>query len=321
MSGMLSQIGFAPEVTYGTRVAPTRFFDFVSEAVKLDMQRIDSKAVRAGSGFQRVDRRVNNAKGATGEVELEVSSAGFGILLKHIFGAVDAGATPEDGTTSKVWTFTMADAPGSLTCQIGRPDVTDVVRPFDYLGCTIPSAEFSCDVDGLLMLKATLDARQEVTGQSLATQSIPAGTLFSYVSGTITLGGTPIDVTTWSTKIDRTTKVDRYYVGTPLKKVPLRNGMFSATGNIECDFDGMTHYNAFVAGDVAELVVRFETLEDIETGVKGALEFTCSAIQFDGETPTVGGPELLTQPLPFTVLDNGTDEPISVAYTTLDTTP
>ena len=29
-----NQIGYAPEVTYGTRVAPTRFLDFTKESIK-----------------------------------------------------------------------------------------------------------------------------------------------------------------------------------------------------------------------------------------------------------------------------------------------
>ena len=41
--------------------------------------------------------------------------------------------------------------------------------------------------------------------------------------------------------------------------------------------------------------------------------------RFSGETPVVGGPGILEQPLPFDILNVGSGETITIAYRTTDT--
>jgi hypothetical protein len=49
---------------------------------------------------------------------------------------------------------------------------------------------------------------------------------------------------------------------------------------------------------------------------------SCPDIRFDGETPTVGGPEMLEQSLPFKVVDDSeADGPVVITVVNTDTAP
>jgi hypothetical protein len=68
-----------------------------------------------------------------------------------------------------------------MTMQVGTPDVSGTVRPFDYTGCKITDWEFDAGLDALLMLNLGIDAQNEDTAQTLATASYPSAfELFHY---------------------------------------------------------------------------------------------------------------------------------------------
>jgi hypothetical protein len=52
-----------------------------------------------------------------------------------------------------------------------------------------------------------------------------------------------------------------------------------------------------------------------------ALEFTAASVRADGDTPTVSGPDLLTQPLTLKATDDGTDPVAQFVYRTTDAAP
>src|SRR5487761_1382902 len=194
LTGIDGQFGYAAETgNYGTYLAPDHFVEIVSEALALQVDRISSSGIRAGSRVARSDRWVANKKGAAGNLSFEVASKGFGLMLKHWLGAV-ATTVPVGGTTSKTHTATIADMTGlSLTLQVGRPDNTGVVRAFSYPGCKILDGELTNAVDGILMFNPTIDGHDEDTTQTLAVATYPtASELLSFVGGTVTIAGTAV---------------------------------------------------------------------------------------------------------------------------------
>jgi hypothetical protein len=318
-SGISSQLGMSEETTYGTGVTVTRFMEFLKESMKLNIDRIESKGLRAGTRTQRADRWKPNRKGCEGSIDLEVASVGFGLWFKAAFGAV---ATAAAGTTGKKHTFTLGANAPSYTVQVGRPSTDGTVQPFTYLGTRVKGAELSCDVDGFLSLTLDCDAQDETTGTALATASYPtAQEVFAFTQGIVTFGGAPIDVTKFSVKIDQGLNVDRYYIrGNPLKKQPMA-GYATVTGEIDMTFDSLADYTRFTAGTTGALVATF-TGATYEAGQNFKVVITCPAVRFDGDTPNVDGPDILTLSLPFTAMDDGTTgAPISLDYYTTDTLP
>jgi hypothetical protein len=321
-SGIAAQIGFAAESTWGTRVAPTRFLEFVTEGFQLSIERIESRSIRAGNRVLRSDRWVADRRGASGQVEWEVATRGFGLLFKHMLGAV-ATSTPGGGVNTRDHTATLGDMDGlSLSIQVGRPDVGGTVRPFDYTGAKITQWEISSGVGGLLALRTTFDARDEDTAQTLATASYPTGqTLLSYVGGTVIVGGSQMDLTEFSLQGSNGLKTDRHLIrASTLKKEQVPAEMVDLSGSLSAEFENLTPYNRFVNGTIASVVAKWEG-PIIEASLKYHVEITLPAVRFDGETPTVGGPDIVPQSLPFRVLNDGTNPPISIVYRTDDTTP
>ena len=76
MSGFLGQLGVKAEATYGTGVTVDRFFEFDSESLAVEVGRVESSGIRAGTRAMRSDRRVPYVIGAGGSVEMMVLSKG-----------------------------------------------------------------------------------------------------------------------------------------------------------------------------------------------------------------------------------------------------
>lgn len=319
-SGIGAQLGFATESTWGTRVTPTRFLEFVTEGINLSVDRIESKAVRASNRVMRSDRWVAGARSAGGPIEWEVSSNGFGLLFKHILGAI-AITTPVGATLTRDHTATLGDFDNlGMTVQIGRPDVNGTVRPFEYRGAKVTDWELSIAANGLLMLKTTIDAVDEDTSQALATVSYPVSqSLLSYVGGTITIGGPSVDVSDFNVHGSNGLKTDRRLIrNATTKKEQIPHDLTGLSGSITAEFEDLTAYSRFVNGTVATITALFEGAT-IEGALKYGVLVTLPACRFDGDTPNVGGNDILPIKLPFKVLNDGTNPPISIRYRTTDT--
>lgn len=318
-TGLAAQLGFVPETTYGTYAVPTVFPEFVSESMKLNIQRMESKGIRAGQSIARSNRRVLNRKGAGGDLVFEVAGEGFGKLFKHMgFATV---AAPVAAGTGYQQSLTLGDANGlSMTIQVGRPGVGGTIRPYSYLGSVFTDWEFTCDVDDFLMLKLGVDSRDESTADALATASVPEAELLTYLGGVITVDGSAVDVTKFSLKGERKLKDDRYFVnGSSLKKAPLLNDLMAIGGSIEIEHDDLDLYDVYRSGADVAFTATF-TGPEYDTGFPFKVDITIPAIQIDGDTPNVEGADVVMQTVPFTVVDNGTDEPITLDYYTTDAT-
>jgi len=318
-SGLWAQIGYAPEVTYGTYVAPTRFLEFNEESLKLDAQRIESGALRTANRVTRSDRWIANRKGAAGSVSHEVHSKGFGLLFRHCLGS-SAITTPATGVNTRDHTNTLGDdANLSLTCQVGRPDTAGTSRPFNYLGCKVTEFELSNSVDELLMLSMELDANDEETTSALGVASYPASDeLLAFTGATITIGGSQYDVEDIAIKVSKGLNTERYFLrNNSLKKQPFAAEMAEITVEMTGEFESLTRYAAYQTGAMAQIVATWEG-SVIEAALRNSVICTLPLCRLDGETPTVGGPDILKQPLQFKALWDGATSPITIVYRTTD---
>lgn len=304
-----NQIGFADETTYGTRVAPTRFLDFVSEGIARQQNFRQSQGLRKG---QKVLRSINQSavnKGANGPLVMDLGLNGFGLILKHVFGA----APVITGTGPYVFTYTLGDGAGlSLTTQVGKPTPAGVVQPHDFLGCKFADATISQALDAYAQLQLTVDANADVTNQTLATASYPAAQeLLHDGQLTITANGTEFDSKSSSLKIDRNLDLARYFMrSSTLKKEPLAQGLWPVTGSLEGEFLDFTTYTQFTGNTIMPIVFTW-------TGATGSLAITMPSCRLEGPKPVTAKPGILDAPTPFSVVNGGT-EPITAVYTTTD---
>ncbi|MFN2384137.1 MAG: phage tail tube protein [Gemmatimonadota bacterium] len=320
-SGLSAQLGIVDESTYGTPVTVTRFYEFISESLKCEIERIESAALRSGTRVQRSDRWAAGKKNVGGDIEMELANKSFGLWWKHIMGGVatsqpDAGGNP----TVYLYTFTPGDLPVGLTAQVGRTDIGGTTRAFTYHGCRVAEWALDAAVGEIAKLTMTILGEDEDTATALATASYPSTlALMTFVQGTLSLAGSAYDVSSIKIGGNNGLSDDRYFLGSQLRKSPLEAGMRTYTGEIASEFTDLTAYNRFVNGTEAALLLLFQGAT-ISTTYKYECKLTCN-VRFDGETPRVEGADIIKQPLAFKCLGNTSASAIQIDYQTTDTTP
>ncbi len=313
-SGISASLGLAPESVYGTYVAPTKFYEFVSESLALNIDRIESSGIRADSRVMRSDDWTPGNSWIEGDIELELSTKNWAFLFGHILGGtvVTTGAGPYVHTYSGPGSLTGK----SLSAQIGRPSTDGTVRAFSLAGCKVNSFELSCDV-GTDPVPCTLGivGKSETTATALTTPSYTSSNdIFAYTHGAVTVGGSSVPVKSATVTIDTPMDSERFYIGQPTISEPLENDIRDITGELTMDFASLTQYALFTGGSEAAVVLTF-------TRGTNVISFTFNA-RFDGATPEVGGRDLLELPLSFKALASSTDaSALTIAITSSEATP
>lgn len=325
--GLSSQFGMVDEPTFGTSPTVTRFLEFNNETMQRSVARIDSSGLRVGRKVLRSSQWVQGKTNVTGDVEFEWQQQGMGLLLKHMLGTI-ASSQPNAGSNPTVWEHkaTVGQLDGkSFTAQIGAADAGGVQRAFTYAGCKVAKWSLDVAIDGLLLVKPTIDGISESTGVALAAATYAAGSFpLSFLGATITLpGGATGLVSKFNLTGDNGLKVDRYYMAgsQTTKKEQLESTLRPYTGSLDVEFGDLTAYNLFVNGTVGAMTAFF-TGANISGAYNYALEVTLPAVRFDGSGPDVSGPGIIMQMLPYVCLDDGSGSGgVQMVYRTTDTAP
>ena len=153
-------------------------------------------------------------------------------------------------------------------------------------------------------------------------------TLFGFNNGSLIAGGTTattgglytntggqVVANVTSVTISGKNAVDtgRFSLGSSIRSEQLDNGWAEYTADVEVEYSGRAFYDAYAADLQIDLQLTF-------TSPGGnVLTITAPAgFQDDGATPNVGGPDLITQKLKFTLLDDGVNGPIQAVYVSTD---
>ena len=318
-TGIAGQLMVKAESAYGTPVVVDRTYEFVSEGIDVDVARVDGMMI-GGGRFLRNDRTKTYIRGARGPVDFIVLNKNFGLLFEHAIGQ----NTVTGASANKTHTI-IPDANAlqgkSLTLQVGRPDVAGTVQPFTFEGGKITEWELKCAVDGPLHFVPTFDFENVVTATALASPSyVATQEMFIFTEGALTIGGSSVFVKDASIKGNNGLNTDRRGL-TNTKREPLAQGIVDyLTGTLACEFENLTAYAALVAGTQAQLVLTFTMATVIPTtAAPFSMTVTIPKIQYTGETPKVGGPEVVQQNLPFRALYDGSNPMITIAIVTSDT--
>lgn len=333
MSGLKGSIGLAAESTYGTYVAPTRHHEFKSEGLKKVKNTVQGGGIAAGRLAQLgVRRRVPTFAGE-GPITLEVPTHKFGLLLAHALGS--SGAPVQQGaTTAYLQTHTLGDNTGKyLTVQKGAPDASGTVRPYSFLGGKVRSIEFTCGNSGddqILQATAEFDFQDVTEAQSLAAPSYVSGaTVYDFGQMSVKLGAAGAatgseasvsSVTKMSLKLERGMAQDRYYAGAAGKKAePISSDWVKVSGTIDADYVDKTLFaDRFAADSYSALIWEF-TGANIAGANNYLIRFKVPMIFLDGDSPMVGGPDILRTSYPFVAQLDGTNPLMTVEYQSTDT--
>ena len=331
-AGLSAQLGFAAESTVGTIVTPTKFVEFNSETLSLQKNIVQGQGLRAGIQYPRRSRRAYTTKGAGGTVNLDVGTRTMGLLFKQMLGAASSALL--SGSTYRQ-IHTPGDLTGvSLTLQKGVPQTNGTVKPFTYNGCKVSAWELACTVGDILRLQLTLDAWNETTATGLATASYVNSDVFHFAQGALVLGGTVSTASGLASVSGGTTvaevtgatingtnplKNDRFYFGSAgIKAEQLENDYRTVGGTLNAEFvNQATIYDVMAADTATALKLTFTG--SASGGVTPRLEVLIPSISFDGDSPQVGGPDVVSLNAPFTGLYDGTNAAVQIVYETADT--
>jgi Phage tail tube protein len=322
-SGLGAQLGIAAESTYGTYVAPTKFIEFTKESVVLRKQTAQSAGIAAGRLLPLSSRRVLTTQDAGGTIELEVPNKAFGLVLQALMGTT---VTPvqQAVTTAYLQTHTLADTAGkSLTVQKGVPLTTGTVTDKTFVGCKVISAEFSCEVSGMLTCSLEIDGKNCDETQTLAVASYSNMSPFHFGQMAVKTGSFGSEaardgVRKVSVKIERPQATDRYYAGQAgLKKEPISNDQVKITGSLETDYVDTTIDDLHASDAATSLVWEFIG-PIIASTYAETFRITLPAVRFDDGPPQVEGFDVIKPTFNFTGLYDGTNQP-KIEYMSTDT--
>jgi hypothetical protein len=323
-SGLGAQIGIAAESSYGTYEAPSKFIEFTKESLVLKKTTAQSAGIAAGRLMALSSRRVVTQKEASGSIELEVTNKAMGLILQALMGTTVTPAQQE-ATTAYLQTHTLADTAGkSLTIQKGVPLTTGTVVDKTFVGCKIISAEFSCEVGGMLMCTIEFDGKDCDETQTLAVASYPVMSPFHFgqmalKTGTYASEAALDGVRKVSVKIERPQAVDRFYANqSALKKEPISNDLVKITGSLEMDYVATTVDDLHTSDGATAMVWEFVG-PTIETTYAETFRIKLPAVKVDDAPPTVEGFDVIRPTFNFTALYDGTNA-VAIEYVSTDTT-
>ncbi|MEV8354622.1 phage tail tube protein [Streptomyces niveus] len=311
-SGLGAQLGIAPEVTYGTFVAPTKFVEFTKESVVLKKTTAQSAGIAAGRLVPLASRRVVTQREAAGSIEMEFTNKAMGLLLQSLMGT---SVTPvqQAATAAYLQTHILADSFGkSLTIQKGVPLTTGTVTRKNFKGCKVVSAEFSCEVGGMLTVSFEIDSKDCEETSVLATASYPSMAPFHFGQMGISFGDFGAEtardgIRKMTLKIERPMATDRFYANSSaLKAEPITNGQVKISGSIERDYVS-TDLDDLHTSD-ATTSLRWEFIgPEIAPTYNERVSFLIPAVKFDDAPPAVEGFDVVKNGLSFTGLFDGTN--------------
>lgn len=324
-SGLGSSIGLAPEATYGTYVAPTKFLEGTLQ-LNRDISTYQGGGMAAGQTVQRGSRRKVASERVEGTLDVGVQSLGMGNLLNGLMGA-NTLTTPAGGTTSRLQTHTLGDTFGKMyTIQAGVPQVNGTVVPYSFLGSQIVSGEFSCETGGGLTAKFNIAAKKADGAQTLAAPTYPNANDFHFAISTLKLGTlgaeTLVDgVKSVSVSIQRPKHPGGPYMGGGgFRSQGVLNDWTKISGSITADFLDKTSFaDRFLNDQSCALVWEFVG-PTIEATIKETFRIKIPLIFFEGDLPAASGPDVVSTTFKFTGLFDGTNSAVTIEYQNTETT-
>ncbi|MEU6702535.1 phage tail tube protein [Streptomyces wuyuanensis] len=322
-AGIGATLGIAAESTYGTYVAPTKFYEFGKEGLVLKKTTATSSGVAGGQLMPRASRRVVTQREAAGSIDMEVVNKTFGLWLQALMGT---SVTPvqQAATAAYLQTHTLADTAGkSLTIQKAVPLTTGTLTDKTFVGCKILSAEFSCEAGGMLTCTLEFDGKNVDETQTLAAASYQNVSPFGFHQMAVKTGTysseTALDgVRKMSLKIERPQDTGRFYAGQAgLKKEPITNDQVKVTGSIEMDYVATTVDDLHTSDGATSLVWEFIG-PNIASTYDETIRFKVPAIKIDDAPPVVEGFDVIKPKFGFTGYFDGTN-PVAIEYMSTDT--
>jgi len=124
-----------------------------------------------------------------------------------------------------------------------------------------------------------------------------------------------------SVKLTRPLDLERYAIDVaPFRNEPLQNAVTQPSGSFGVEWlSAETYYAAYQADTATSIELQFLGPAIGSGSDFSTLSVLCANIRLDGDSPSISGPAVLEQVVPWSVFDDAVDNIIQATYWTLDT--
>lgn len=326
-SGLGASAGIGIESAYGSYAPATRWYPFEDEKFDVERKYSEAKAIVAGSLVKQAQQTVLLTQMVKGSLKMPVVNSGMGLLLEAILGTMSAPV--QQGTTAAYEsTGSIGSTVGkSFSVQIGRPQTNGTITPFSYLGCKATSMDLSIEAGNVAELSTEWVGQQMVETETLVAPvfGTPDPIVFSFQGSTLSAGAIGSEtvmgnVRKASIKVARKLDEARFYLGgNGLLAEPIEDDFVDITGDLTVDFTNTTDWDTYVnSGEQISIILNLVGAQ-IATGYNYGLKLSIPVSQIEGGDPNVSGPKIVERAVKFTGLNDNSHAPLTVVYTSTDT--
>lgn len=326
-------INVGKEVTYGTAVAGTTAYEFVSEGFDYKPNRVQGQGLRVSSRIARSGRRVETTKQAEGSLEVEATTKGMARLLEA---AVGAGTSTLVSGSTYQHNYIFSDTPPAVTVQKSVPRVDGTIDAYTFAGAMVNQWTLDVANDDIAKFSFDFDIRSLDTARAFDALTYPTTpSLYHFGQAAITIGGAvtvptstaiatggtaATDVRDFSLQVNNNLAVDRFNYGASGLKAKPTVGLREVTGKFTAEYAATTYRTAYVADSDLAITVTLTSTEALSTGF-ATLQVVLPIVRLESAVPVANNGDLVTVEHSFTVLDGlVAAQPLYVVLRTSDST-
>jgi len=168
---------------------------------------------------------------------------------------------------------------------------------FKYLGAKVNTWSVTASPTEIATTTFSVLGREEAVVDIAEPTSISRPAIndpFSGFNGNITIDGQEECVLSFDMTVNNNLSADQFCMGDKNRN-SLPEGQREVEGTITMELSDLLFYNKYIEGTSAQLIVDFDLLGDNTETMKIILP----KIEFNGTTPTAGGPEVIPMELPY----------------------
>lgn len=329
-SGIGASMGMVKESAWGTFTTPTRFPEFTSETLEWKPKRIVGTGLASGNSVQRNSTRQQTSSTVEGDIVCPMYYKGMGLFLGGIMGTMGIAPAQQSSTAAYLQTHALtANTIGqSFTFQKGVPQMsTAVIQQYNYTGCKMTKAVFTCGVDTFLEATYSIDGKAYDTSNTytaatyLTPNPIFAFNQSSFKIGTLGSEAVVEGIRKATLTIERPLRTDAFYLdGTGLKTEQVNNGFTKLTIDLESDYLLDANFVAQFNADTAQSVIWDFLGPVIASTFHNEITFSLPNVRWEAGPPMISGPDIVQPKLQLIGLYDDSHTAATITYMSTDTT-
>lgn len=303
--GRGAAIGLGEEVTWGTAVSVTNWFQLLPGAsLRRDIEKIERNAMEV-SGTVNVPRgHFRSTDNVSGGFSINMNYQNCGMLLKHAIGGVATSGAGPDYTHD----FTLAaEPPTGLSMDLVRG--TGPSEKFE--GCKVNRVTWSREAGGLLVMSI-----DDVIGETSAARGAPSTPSYGATAFDMGEFARPSDATTftwnsvsytvrgWSITLDNNL-TRRPQDGSLVTLEPCRNGPVRVSCQVTLEVQDDI-YAEFISDTESDALIK------VEKAANKSIQFDLKNAYIDDVSDPIAAPGKILQTVTLMPQGDGTDHGLAV---------